>query len=467
MKSMIKPAILAGLALVLMIPLSMIEGVIRERSWNRDQVVNDIAESWTRAQCVSGPWLVAEYQVATERKHWDKEKEVYVVTPWIRHKQLLLRPVTSAINGTLHVSHRYRGIFSVPVYSADMSIDARFDLAPLHQALKAESGLVTLDKASIQVGVTDARGFVASPVVTWQGKEIESLPGTTRIAAGGGFNAPVDVDRLKQESGEEMEMAATFQLRGIQSLQTLPAGYDSHVSMSSSWPHPSFIGSYLPTERTIDDSGFQAHWSVSAFSGGISLTPETGDAGSDFVTPGKAMPMGVRLYEPVDLYTLNERAAKYGVLFIVVTFSLFWLTELFRRLSLHPVQYGLVGLALAIFFLLLLSLSEHIGFGFAYILATAACVGLIGTYVRPLTGSRPAILLSLFLALLYGACYVILMLESHALLVGSILMFLLLAAVMQLTRHVDWYALTSGLRSATSRTTTSRDNPAFSNGPVD
>jgi len=459
MKSMIKPAILTGLALVLMIPLSMIEGVIRERSWNRDQVVNDIAESWTRAQSVSGPWLVAEYQVATERKHWDKEQEVYVTTPLVRRKQLLLRPVTSVIDGTLHVSHRYRGIFRVPVYSAEMNIDARFDLAPLQQALKAESGLVTLDKAAIQVGVTDARGFVASPVVTWRGTEIEGLPGTTRIAAGGGFHAPVDVESLKQESGAEWTLTTNFQLRGIQSLQALPAGYDSQVSLSSSWPHPSFIGSYLPTERTIDDSGFHAHWSVSAFSGGVSLTPETADAGSDFVTPGKAMPMGVRLYEPVDLYTLNERAAKYGALFIVVTFSLFWLTELVRRLSLHPVQYGLVGLALAIFFLLLLSLSEHIGFGFAYMLATTACVGLIGTYVRPLTGSRPAILLSLFLALLYAACYVILMLESHALLVGSILMFLLLAAVMRLTRHMDWYALTSGLRSATPQTTAAQREP--------
>jgi inner membrane protein len=219
----------------------------------------------------------------------------------------------------------------------------------------------------------------------------------------------------------------------------VPVGRESRVHLTSDWPHPSFIGEFLPVKREISSAGFDASWQTSFFATNMEdVLSRCADAksGCDALVQDH---FGVSFIDPVDQYLKSERAAKYAFLFIGLTFAGFFLTEVLRRVSVHPIQYGLVGLALAMFFLLLLSLSEHMGFGLAYLVAAAACVGLISYYVRYVLGSLgQGMAFGAALASLYALLYGILSSEDYALLMGSLLVFGLLAMVMVLTRRVSW-----------------------------
>jgi len=236
-------------------------------------------------------------------------------------------------------------------------------------------------------------------------------------------------------------------LAGTGAFNLVPVGRESRVQLRSDWPHPSFVGDFLPVKREVSDAGFDAEWQTSFFATNMedvlarcaqSSTGCEALAGSSF---------GVSFIDPVDQYLKSERAAKYAFLFIGLTFAGFFLMEVLRRVSVHPIQYGLVGLALAMFFLLLLSLSEHLGFALAYLIAAAACVSLVGYYVRHVLGSRAQGLgFAAALASLYALLYGILSSEDYALLMGSLLVFGILAAIMVLTRGVSWSKLGEGAR---------------------
>ena len=443
MKSLIKLAVLAALILLLLIPLAMIEGTVRERSYNRDAVRADIASSWTGAQTLSGPWLVVEYRRTTEKVHWDEKTQKKVTTPWTQYEKLLLRPKQARLANALDVSHRKRGIFQVPVYVGDVSLAAVFDTKAASDALAQVDGKITLDRVYTTISVSDARGIASSPTLDWEGQSVEVIPGAD-LNDLPGFHA--ELPKTVIEKPQEFSFLTEFKLRGLDQFLAAAVGFDNQINLTSTWPHPSFTGSFLPLEHDINDSGFQATWSVSSFAAGISLAPELASQNAAFVAPQQPNTVGVRLFEPVDIYTLSDRATKYGLLFVLLTFAAFYLFEILGKSGLHPLQYGMVGLALAIFFLLLLSLSEHTGFASAYSIATAACVGLISVYIAPVLGRANAIILGFGLTLLYATCYVILMLEDHALLVGSGLLFAALASVMLLTKRIDWYQLTPDVR---------------------
>ena len=443
MKSLIKPAVLATLILILLIPLAMIEGTVRERSHNRDVVKHNIAQSWTGSQTLSGPWMVVEYRRTTEKVHWDEKTREKIVTPWTQYEKLLLRPKQAKLSTGLDVSHRKRGIFKVPVYVGDVSLSAVFDTHAAKETLNQMDGKVTLDHVYTAVSISDARGIASSPGIQWGENKLTVKPGA-ELNSLAGFHA--ELPKSVIETPQDFTFLTEFTLRGIEQFHTTPVGFDNQINLTSNWPHPSFTGSFLPLEHDINENGFQANWAVSSFAAGMSLAPEIVNQNTVFSAPGQTSNMGVRMFEPVDIYTQSDRATKYGLLFVVLTFAGFYLFEVLGKSSLHPLQYGLVGLALAIFFLLLLSLSEHIGFASAYSIATAACVGLISTYVSPVFGRANAIVLGAGLTLLYIACYIILMLEDHALLVGSALLFAVLASVMLLTKRIDWYQITPDVR---------------------
>lgn len=443
MKSLIKPAVLAALILILLIPLAMIEGTVRERSYNRDAVRSDIASSWTGEQTLNGPWLVVEYRRTTDKVHWDEKTQKKVTTPWTQYEKLLLRPKEAKLAAGLDVSYRKRGIFKVPVYIGDVSLSAVFDTQAAKDALAQADGKIILDRVYTAVSVSDARGIASSPTLDWEGERVPATPGA-EINGLAGFHA--ELPKSVIEKPKEFSFLTEFKLRGLDQFLTAPIGFDNQINLTSTWPHPSFTGSFLPLEHDINENGFQAAWSVSSFAAGISLAPEMVGQNTAFAAAQNASTVGVRLFEPVDIYTLSDRATKYGLLFVLLTFAAFYLFEILGKSGLHPLQYGMVGLALAIFFLLLLSLSEHTGFASAYSIATAACVGLISVYIAPVLGRANAIILGFGLTLLYATCYVILMLEDHALLVGSGLLFSALASVMLLTKRIDWYQLTPDVR---------------------
>jgi inner membrane protein len=259
---------------------------------------------------------------------------------------------------------------------------------------------------------------------------------------------PLDASTLGRVSVE-----GTLELIGTDRLMFLPIGASTDVQLESDWPHPSFVGAFLPDERTVNAQGFQARWRLSRFATGIDDaiaqirdsvvrgTPSTTDtrgAEPRFFTND----LGVRFVQPVDVYVQSERAVKYGMLFVFLTFVAFFLFEVLRRMAVHPIQYALCGAALALFFLLLVSLSEHLPFAVAYVLSSAACVGLLAFYVgHVLQSSTRGLMFGGLLAALYGLLYVILQSEDYALLLGAILLFVALGIVMFMTRRVDWYRL--------------------------
>lgn len=453
MKPLLKPVLLGFVIFVLLIPLAMIENLVRERAYNRTTVSNELAQTDTRPQVLHGPWLVVNYQVSGLRKQWDKEAEQYVMTEWKSNKHMLLRPKKATTDLDMTVTYRYRGIYKVPVYDSMVKLDAEFDLEPLRRVLKDSSNPV-LGEVFVEVGVADARGFNSSPKIVWNDRNLESIPGVSYSKTHQGFRTRIADFR---PSSENYRMSSSFGLAGINSFEVAPSGYDSQIRMQSNWPHPSFMGSFLPDNRSITEKGFEADWAVSAFATGARMEAEVQAAEVVFRTPDQVKQMGVKLFDPVDIYTLSDRATKYGILFIVLTFAAFYLFEVLKKKSLHPIQYVLVGLALAVFFLMLLSLSEHIGFGYAYLLATIACVGLVSFYVIPVVGKTGASALGAALLGLFGICYVILMLEGHALLVGSILIFLVLGVVMLATRKIDWSGMTPDFSSLSRQSQASRE----------
>ena len=247
--------------------------------------------------------------------------------------------------------------------------------------------------------------------------------------------APVNPELLKP--GATFDMALNVELAGTARIGWVPLADENSVSLTSSWPHPSFGGDFLPRTRRVSDQGFEATWSVPSLS--TQAQQQFAQHGESRVSPDS---FSVALDDPVDVYRLTERATKYALMFIVLTFAAFFVLEMVKRWRIHPMQYLMIGAALVLFFLLLLSLSEHLDFARAYGLASAACIGLLTHYLRHvLRGWRPALGMSAMLVALYGVLYGILISEDNALMMGSLLLFGVLAAIMVVTRKLDWYSV--------------------------
>ena len=307
----------------------------------------------------------------------------------------------------------------------------------------------------LMLGVGDARG-IRTAQLTLGGQTLALKPGTFHPQYSRGLHATLPESVLSATDG----LAATLDLElvGTERLSIVPLGSNTEVQLSSGWPHPSFTGRFLPSEREVRDDGFTAQWRLSSLATTAQQDVAQGkpvcqaSGGDDDDEPAAAAaPSGgcadsfsVAFIDPVNPYSLAQRAIKYGVLFIALTFVGVGLFELMKRLRVHPVQYLLVGSALCSFFLLLLSLSEHLPFGAAYALAATACVLLLGYYASHMLGSvRRGLPFGAGMALLYGLLYVLLQLEQTALVVGALALFAVLALVMVLTRKVNWYGLTA------------------------
>jgi inner membrane protein len=265
--------------------------------------------------------------------------------------------------------------------------------------------------------------------------KMEFNPGGIKPLAGNGMHVPLGV--LEASQSHSFEFGFPLDLQGMSTLAVSPSGNHTEMSLKSSWPHPSFGGSFLPRSRTVDEKGFSAQWLVTDLARNSGIQTGSGQ-------PATPETFSVDFIDPVDVYLLSERAVKYGVMFVVLVFTAFFMFEVLKNLRIHPMQYLLVGLAMAMFFLLIISMSEHIPFIAAYGISGACCVALIGTYLAGvLKNKKPAIAFSGGVALLYSVLYGVLKSEDNALLMGSLVMFSALAAVMLLTRSMDWYQTTS------------------------
>ncbi|MBN6104370.1 cell envelope integrity protein CreD [Xanthomonas sp. CFBP 8703] len=435
LKLVLRFATIGGLILLLLIPLLMIRGTVQDRQRYRDQAVERVSQSKAGEQRLLGPLRVVP---------WTQVRDVAVVDA--DGKRSVKRETESgydlqtprhlAISGELKPSQRSIGLFKVQVYSWHARLKAQFDDLD-YQAVEGRS----YGQPYLVVGIQDVRGLVGTPNLRTDGKALALQPGALALAGQSkGVHAllPALADTRQGTLTDLHSVEMEFVLDGTQGLSIVPVGDDNQIALTSPWPHPLFGGRFLPNERRITEQGFQASWALSSLATG---------AQAQLFSGGDIDALRVDLVDPVDVYTQADRASKYGILFVVLTFVAFALFELIKRLPIHPLQYLLVGLALAIFFLLLLSLSEHIPFWQAYLVSAVACIGLQFFYLSGVLRSRGrAAGFASMLTVLYGALYGLLASEDNALLMGSLLLFGILAAIMWITRKIDWYELGAALR---------------------
>lgn len=421
------------LILALGIPLMMVRGQISERQQRRDSVVSEVSSTWGNAQTLGGPVLTVPYQVHSR----DDKGKVVSTSTYLAY----FLPETLKVDGRLFPELRRRGIFEVAVYRADLHVSGIFQ-RPSFAEWEIPEKDVLWDKAWLSIGVPDMRGIRRNVRLVWAGRALQFAPGggVTGLWSTG-LRVPVPGLGLERQT---YSFAFDLALRGSQQLCFLPFGKQSTVALRSSWPDPSFSGGFLPESRSVTSKGFEAAWSVPYF--GRSYPQQWREGEQEQLVPGNALQesaFGVELYQPVDVYQKTERSVKYGMLFLVLTFLAFFLFEVFSPVALHPMHYLLVGSALCLFYVLLLSISEHIPFAAAYGIASAGILVLISGYsLAILDGKRRALAMSGMLVILYGYLYVLLQAEDYALLLGSIGLFVILALVMFLTRKVDWYSPT-------------------------
>jgi len=421
-----KAFVIGFLMLLLLIPLALIHGTIGERQAYRAQAVASVAGSFAGPQTLSGPVLVLPYvdEVQVEEKDAQGRPILRTERQW-RH--LLEFPDTLSIDGKLVPAVRKRGLHEVRVYELQSQLQARFELRVPPAPAK---GTRHYGQPYLSFAIDDVRGLVGDPVLTVAGRRQALAQGNGGHRKGGGLHAVLA--RVDHGQALAFDLQLRSVLGGTESLAIAPVGDSNEIRLASAWPHPQFAGRFLPRSRRIDANGFQARWDLSALAAG---TQEQIRQGSDAVDA-----LSVSLVDPVNVYSQADRASKYGLLFVLLTFVGFFMFELVKGLRIHPLQYALVGLALAIFFLLLLGLSEHLAFGLAYLLASVACIGLLGAYVSAVLRSpRRGLAFAGALGLLYAALYGLLVSEDNALLLGALMLFAILAALMLSTRHVDWY----------------------------
>ncbi len=434
----IKLGAIALLILLLLIPLLMIDGIIDDRQQLRDGVLEDIARSSSYSQQLSGPVMVVPYRkVVRTWKTNEKTNQRYEELGEERGRLYFL-PERFELDGQVQTEMRARGIYQARLFHADNRINGHFSL-PAQLGIKEDFADYQFDAPFLAVGISDIRGIENALKLELDGQRLDFVPGTQVGWLGEGVR--VMLPTLDTRNATELTFGFDLRLQGTGSLQVLPVGKTSRVSLAANWPHPSFIGNFLPGKREISDQGFSADWQTSFFSTNLQEAMNRCVMGND-CEAFNGRSFGVSFIDPVDQYLKSDRAIKYALLFIVLTFAGFFLFEVLKSLAVHPVQYALVGVALAFFYLLLLSLSEHIGFALAYLLSASGCVLLIGFYVcHVLHSVRHGLSFSAGLAALYGLLYGLLSAEDYALLMGSLLLFGLLGVFMVLTRKLDWYGI--------------------------
>ncbi len=418
---LVKLAAMGFITLLLLIPNAMIQSMIHERQGRQNEAIHEISRSWGGAQSVAGPVLTIPYEEITV---FEGKKTIMV---WTAH----FLPDELNVEGDLAPEIRRRSIYDAVLFQSNLTISGSFK-QPDFRLLNIDPKRVLWDQAKLSVGISGMAGIKSTLDLDWNGSSQRMEPGAAcPQLINSGVSAPVTLD------DETYRFSIPVKLNGSGALQFQPVGKETRLNLKSTWPSPGFSGGFLPDSRTISASGFEASWQILDLNRNYPQQWKSSDFKFDDATA-----FGVSLVKPVDEYAKNSRSAKYAILVIGLTFLTYFFFEVLRHFHIHPFQYLLVGLAISVFYLLLISLSEHIGFNMAYFAAAVATVGLITVYsASVLQIRRLAIQLGLILSGIYGFIFVVLQLEDFALLVGSLGIFIALALVMYHSRKVNWYEL--------------------------
>ncbi len=457
---LIKTGVIAIIGIILLMVLESVSGTISERTKFQNVAKNSVAKSWTGAQNVFGPILVVPYTIKWDREEWSKDGKRKIVRHKTQNGKKYILPADTQIKANIATDIRYQGIYQFPVYSTDLNINGNFSseniAEQVHVVLPSQTALLTYGQPYLAVSVSDARGINSIPLLKWSAKEYAFKAGSQLSFMDKGIHAPLPNDFLQSIVKQKLfPFSLNLSLRGMDEIKFFPTALNYQLSIKSPWPHPKFYGDFLPLSRTVSDQGFEAKWEVSSFASNIeekiTLCEEQK---CENVIKGS---FGVEFIEPVNSYLQSERSLKYGFLFIVLIFVAFFIFEILKKLPIHPIQYGLVGLAIALFYLLLLSLSEHLSFLLSYVIASIGSVLLISLYlVNVLRNTKTAGMFSGLLTLLYFTLYIIVSAEDFALLMGSALVFFVLAVVMMATRNIDWYQIEEDLKVSAPKSISER-----------
>ncbi|MCD6180214.1 MAG: cell envelope integrity protein CreD [Bacteroidales bacterium] len=429
---LLKTLLIGFIALLLLIPTSMIGNLIYERENTQKEAVVEVSSKWGNAQTLTGPILSVPYtRYVKQFSERDSTEKIIQFKEYIHFLPDILK-----IDGFIQPEKRYRGIYEVVVYNSEINFSGRFNTLDF-KALDIPLNDIQFDKAFVSIGINDLRGIEKQIDMKWNSETILFNPGTvTHDIMQSGINAEINIDLNKESS---FDFSFTLYLKGSQALRFVPVGKVTDLQLESEWTNPSFNGVFLPDSRTIDESGFKAHWNILHLNRNF---PQVW-VGNQYSV--KDSDFGVDLLLPVDNYQKSTRTIKYAILFIALTFMVFFFVEIMNKKFIHPVQYILVGFSLIIFFSLLLALSEYMKFNYAFILSAFSTLLLITAYVKAILKSNNlTFLISGILFILYSFIFVIIQLQDYALLIGSIGLFVILAIVMYFSRKIDWYNIDMG-----------------------
>ncbi len=434
---LLRVLLVGGLILLLQIPVSMINVQIVARQQTRDAARIEVTSMWGGEQAIVGPILSIPY---THR--WVETTSKGKNIPRQEVRTLRVLPEVLDITAEVASESRYRGIFVFSVYQGSFGIAGHFT-KPDFKERGIASNDVQWDRAELALYVSDPRAIQSQVQLSWNGDAIDFTPGAARL--GEADRTGIRVALKGRMSAARYDFKIPLSLKGSQILRFAPMAKSTHVALRSNWPHPSFQGNWSPDTRAITKDGFSAAWSIGYLGRNF---PQVWQHGEDFSKNICDSLFGVDLNSPVDEYRMAERSVKYALLFLGLTFVLIWLYEVLGTLKVHPIQYLLLGGAICLFYLLLLALAEHIGFGLAYALGAVLVTAQISVYsVTALRSKWRALVMGSVVGGLYVYLYALLQLQDYALLIGALGLFVALAAVMYMTRRVDWYSLQQAVPS--------------------
>jgi len=406
--------------LLLLIPLSMVQDLVNERQRTRIEAVEEVRRDWAYTQYVGGPVLVFPYTVLNS-------EGVRVM------HYLNATPETMKVEGELMPDILYRSIYEIPVYRSDVSFSGQFKIPDFESQGISEKSILW-DQVYVSFYITDLKGVGEETKIMW-----DDCPKVFKAGAGragtfsSGLHTSVPIKMI--EIGSKYSYKVDLKLKGSQSFFVVPLGKQTSVSLSSSWASPKFTGTFLPETRTVTKKGFNATWNI------LSYNRDFPDLWSGSINNELYRNIaGVELFMEINTYSKTDRTVKYGFLFILFTFIVFFFAEVFSKVKIHPIHYTLVGISLVIFYILLLSFAEHLNFNLAYLIAMLSTSGLISFYTFSIYKKKIVGFIATFeLLVLYGFVFVILHMYEYALLAGSIGVFIILSTVMFFSRSIDWY----------------------------
>ncbi|MBL0145049.1 MAG: cell envelope integrity protein CreD [Chitinophagaceae bacterium] len=423
-KLILKSFFIAFLVLALLIPTFIIMYLVNDRKDRKQEVTREISNKWSAAQNVTGPFLTIPYTDFDANKNAIK-------------KYIYLLPEQLSINSTLEPEIRYRSIYKVPVFTAKpIVLKGKFSNNSIASAGINES-FVKWNEAKLCVGISDLKG-IKQQSIKWNDSLLTMETGLPENEiAYQGISVPINIDANFATS--DGIFSIELNLQGSEKIYCSPLGSSTDVHFNSTWKSPAIDGKYLPDTERINNTGFEAAWAVSKFNRDF---PKVFTSGSNSIGSVKESSFGVILLSPFDAYAQTLRSLKYAILIIALTFFAYFFTEIFQRRSVHPLQYILIGIALVVFYTLLLSISEYLQFPLSYLIASTATVLLLSWYTQSIFKKTKTVLVfALLLSTLYLFIYVLIQMQDNALLFGSIGLFVLLALAMYLSRKIDWYGI--------------------------